>query len=67
MFKCLLRIQNRTEYIYSFYDVQNQVYNTNTSMVSNYFTKSCTACGKTNHKENLKLSQDHLNRDALKP
>ena len=36
-------------------------------MVSNYFIKSCTACGKTTHKENLKLSQDHLNKDALKP
>ena len=27
----------------------------------------CTAYGKTTRKENLKLSQDHLNRDALKP
>ena len=38
-----------------------------TSMVSNYFVKSCTACGKTIQKENLKLSQDHLNIDTLKP
>ena len=34
-------------------------------MVNNYFIKSCTVCRMTTHKENLKLSQDHLNRDAL--
>ena len=36
-------------------------------MVSKYLIKSCTTCGKTNRMENLKLSQDHLNRDVLKP
>ena len=34
-------------------------------MVNSYFIKSCTVCRKTTHKENLKLSQDYLNRDAL--
>ena len=29
--------------------------------VNNYYIKSCTACGKM-HKENLKLSQDHLKK-----
>ena len=36
-------------------------------MVSNNFIKSYISCGKTTCKGNLKLSQDHLNRDALKP
>ena len=66
-FECDFKIKNRIEYIYSFCDVENQVCNRNTSMISNYFIKSITACGKTTCKENLKLSQDHLNRDALKP
>ena len=60
------KIENRIEYIYSFCDVENQVYNTNTSMISNYFIKSITTCGKRTNKDNLKLCQDYLNRDTLK-
>ena len=29
--------------------------------VNTYYIKSCTTCGKM-HKENLKLSQDHLKK-----